>query len=378
MYFRLNPECYFIEGEHKGAIYDLIEGDIYSLTPEESQIIKKCEDNGIIDEDEEFLSNIKNNCLGNFYDEKVYIEKLRVGSPIEEYQPGRPPSLTRAFLEINNTCESNCWYCGNNGINRSSGCVGCNVWNENGRELSIERWKKILDELYDLDCSIIYLSGGDLTLIWDKTKAILDYANGRFKNIYIILKNESFTDNIKEEIKDIAIPIIQTEDPADIKGEYLYHLIIEQDDIDNLPDIPYDVALEVVSKNFKVLKPTSPLTSKTKIPKTDVYTFSRNKKIHSCLGNSLTITWKGDVLPCPMMRKHVLGNICDAGLYTVFQENKEGIEKFWNLCLDTVQRCKSCEFKYACNECRALEESLTENLKGKYLCNYEPSTGIWL
>ena len=155
MYFRLNPECYFVKGKKCGAIYNLIEGNRYALDQKESEIVDSYErNNSIKREDEEFLKKLKELCLGNFYVKRVYIEKLRLSSPIEESQPGHPPQLNRAFLEINNSCNRNCWFCGYHGIKRSWGCMGCNKWEEDGETLTTERWKEILDELKDLDCNM--------------------------------------------------------------------------------------------------------------------------------------------------------------------------------------------------------------------------------
>lgn len=77
--------------------------------------------------------------------------------------------------------------------------MGCNKWNENGRPLSIERWKEVIDELKDLNCMDIFITGGDLTLEWDRTIDILDYTNRKFTNIYITLHRQSLSiDKINE------------------------------------------------------------------------------------------------------------------------------------------------------------------------------------
>jgi len=65
-------------------------------------------------------------------------------------------------------------------------------------------------------------------------------------------------------------------------------------------------------------------------------------------------------------------------LSTVIEKGWEEINKFWELNLDKIEKCTSCEFRYACNDCRALEESLTGRFNGKILCNYNPKEGTWL
>jgi len=380
MYFRLNPECYFIKGCRCGAIYDLIEGNIYALDSEETKIVESCEKNKIVEKENEFLRNLKKLCLGNFYDKIVYIEKIRLGSPIEENQPGHPPQLNRAFLEINNSCSRNCWFCGYHGIKRSWGCMGCNKWNEDGETLTTERWREIIDELKDLDCKGIFITGGDLTLAWDKTMDILDYADGKFERTYITLHEQSFSEKIAKDLTNKAQPTIQAEKLDSIQSEDLIFLLtVRPEEFKNLKDINgKNVMIDFVSEDFSSLPPDMPLTSKRKIAKESMYQFFHNIKYHPCISNTLTISHTGNVLPCPMMRDHVLGNVRDRELYTIFEKGKEEIDKFWNLTLDNIEKCRDCEFRYACNDCRALEEKLTGKLTGKRLCNYEPKEGKWI
>jgi hypothetical protein len=158
MYFRLNPECYLIRGVTLGAIYDLIDRKIYALTQQETELITSCENNKAVRCEEEFFITLKRLCLGNFYKNKIYMQKLRAGSPLKESDRD-PPALHRVFLEINNLCNRDCWFCGYHGIKRSSGCMGCNKWKENGEVLDVGRWKQIADELKDLDCRDIFITG---------------------------------------------------------------------------------------------------------------------------------------------------------------------------------------------------------------------------
>ena len=100
MYFRLNPECYFIKGECRSAIFDLIEGEIYALNEQDTGLVSSFEANNPVDVDNEFLIELKRLCLGNFYSRSVYIQKIRIGSPRSENQINIPPSLARGFIEM--------------------------------------------------------------------------------------------------------------------------------------------------------------------------------------------------------------------------------------------------------------------------------------
>lgn len=352
MYFRLNPECYFVKGKARGAVYDLIEGDIYSLEPEETEIIERAERNENI-EMSDLLKKMEDLHIGKFYERPVYIEKLRVGSPIEEYQPGHPPGINRAFLEISNSCTRDCWFCGGQ---RSLGCMGCNVWPQDG-EMSTKRWIELIDQLVDLGCKELFISGGDLTP-WERTENVLDYAKTKAK-IYVKIHKDFL-----REMEGIT-PVIQldiNDEPPETDGFFI--LTTEG----FIPDSLLERSMVDYVSNFP---------SKRKIPKTNLYQFFHNSKLHPCLGGSITITCNGNVIPCPMLREKVIGNVEKEELYDLFGEKKEEIEKYWNLTLDHVEKCKMCEFRYACTDCRALEKKLTGDLYGKKLCNYDPEKGKW-
>lgn len=378
MYFRLNPECYYIKGDRSGAIYDLIEGDIYALSPLESRTIEDCEENGTVDPKDPFLCELKQRTVGNFYEKKVYIEKLRLGSPIADFQLDRPPVLTRAFLEIGNSCDQACWYCGCHGVSRSMGCLGCNTWDEEGTPVDTPRWKELIDELRRLNCMSLYIKGGDLTKDWGKTREILEYANTQFASVFVIGHRDHFSKEACDYLGNKANLILQTDSISDINTRHHYLLTSDYQKSHELSGtIPANVMVDIVSRNFDPLLPDSPLCSKKKVLKTNLGQFTHNNKLHPCLANSVTITWNGEVLPCPMMRKQSLGNIGDRKLWTFFRGTEDSIQKFWNISLNSLNKCSKCEFRYTCTDCRALEVAKTGDLYSKVLCNYDPSKGTW-
>jgi len=236
LYFRLNPECYFIRGVECGAIFDLIENKIYALNQKETQMVTLMEKDEPVRQDEEFLDELMRLRLGNYYRSRMYIQKLRIGSPLEN--PGLPPQLDRAFLGLNNSCNRNCWFCGYYGMRRSLGCLGCNKWKENGRALGVEKWKEIIDGLKDLDCKDIYITGGDLALSWKKAIDVLDYAHGKFNDIYIILHYQSISSEMVQSLENRAKIIVQSEvskNPG-FNGSFTL-LVVSPDDLEHASTI---------------------------------------------------------------------------------------------------------------------------------------------
>lgn len=330
-------------------------------------------------DNEKFLDGLKQLRLGNFYRNRTYIQKLRLGSPSKESEMD-PPLLYRAFLEINNSCNRNCWFCGFYGIKRSLGCMGCNKWQNNGRSLSMERWKKVIDELKYLDCRDIFITGGDLTLVWDSVKEILNYTESKFSNIYIILHQQSLSSDKIIDLADKANIIVQIEEFKNIE---LYNsAILSIVKPENWRDIcgieSKNIMNDFIIEDGNSFSSTMPIISKRKISAASMFNFLNNIEYHPCLGHTLTICNNGDVIPCPMMRGHIFGNIRNRALYTVFERSWDKISKFWKLNLDKIEKCTACEFRYTCADCRALEESLTGKLEGKMLCSYNPNEGVWL
>lgn len=378
MYFRLNPECYYIQGAKNGAIYDLIEGNIYALTPEESKKIEACEENREVDPQDPFLWDLRQQVVGNFFEKKVYIEKIRLGSPIAEYQEMLPPVLKSAVLEIGNACDRSCWFCGYSGTSRSRGCLGCNIWNEDGAPVGIDRWKELIRELSRLRCESLVIKGGDLTREWEKTHEILDYATEHCRSVYVIGHREHFSKNHLDYLEAKAGLILQIDSLAQVENGKSCLLPLDYTHSPALSgEIPGNVMVDMVSRTFSPLKSGSSLTSKKKIPKTNLPQFTHNNGLHPCLANSVTITWRGEVLPCPMMRNFSLGSIHDRKLWTFFRNKTGDIQSFWNISLNSLSRCSRCEFRLACSDCRALEAAITGDLKGKVLCDYDPSHGTW-
>jgi radical SAM protein with 4Fe4S-binding SPASM domain len=379
MHFRLNPECYLIVGGARGAIYDLIDEKIYDLNQHETKLVIHCEKNKPVRGDEELLCDLKQRRLGNFYSNIPYIQKLRAGSPYLENE-GDPPALYRAFLEINNECNRDCWFCGYHGIKRSLGCIGCNKWDESGETLGQERWKEIIDELKDLDCRDIYITGGDLTLVWDRAIEILDYAKGKFKNIYMTLHQRSLSPGKINYLNKKANLIIQTDDPSAVQvTDFAILLIVTPESWKAVDDIRgKNMRLDFVIKDKSILSNDIPIISKKKILPVNLFQFQNNLEYHPCLGHTLAINYNGKVTPCPMMRKYSFGVVGDKELYTVFQAQWETINKFWKLNLNEIEKCTGCEFRYSCDDCRALEDSLTGRLTGKMLCSYNPTEGDWM
>lgn len=368
MYFRLNPECYFIKGVKLGAIYDIIDCEIYHLDETETELLRNAEKNIPIS-DNSFFNTLNEKCLGNFYESPPYIQKLREGSRNMFDELDLPILIENVFLEITNKCNLTCSFCGDI-VKRSKGCMGCNKFNnEKDTNLNLSKIMEVIDDLGRLKCQNLFIKGGDLTLNWDITLKVIDYAKDKFLNVIITLHESQYCEEIFSEIKDKVKVIVQVDTINNVENLDKSCLILlmsydggDLSDLYNEYFIEQDFIFDDDVKNFT-------------FPSTDYHNFTKNLEYHPCLANSLAIASNGDVLPCIMMRTDILGNIYENRVYEIIHNNFKYIDNFWRLNLDKINRCKNCEFRYACDDCRALEKSKNNKLFSKTTCKYNPDVG---
>jgi radical SAM protein with 4Fe4S-binding SPASM domain len=104
----------------------------------------------------------------------------------------------------------------------------------------------------------------------------------------------------------------------------------------------------------------------------DAYQF--NKVCNSCWGHKIAITKDGKIRPC-IYSDIVIADVCDI-------DKKETIDKilsYWFITKDRVERCKDCEFKYVCNDCREIAQRANNGnlFAANPDCKYNPYTGEW-
>ncbi len=98
--------------------------------------------------------------------------------------------------------------------------------------------------------------------------------------------------------------------------------------------------------------------------------FHYSRIYHPCWRGELAISADGNVFPCVFTRKMSLGNIKSKRLSDIVFEQKETT---WKINLDKIEKCKDCEFRYACMDCRALSIGNGLGLYGAPIrCNYDP------
>lgn len=95
---------------------------------------------------------------------------------------------------------------------------------------------------------------------------------------------------------------------------------------------------------------------------------------NTCLNRKIAIDAEGNIKNCPSM-KESFGNIRDTTLEEAI--NKSGFKKYWNIKKDEITKCKDCEFRHVCTDCRAYIDSPEDIYSAPLKCGYNPYTCEW-
>jgi SPASM domain peptide maturase of grasp-with-spasm system len=95
---------------------------------------------------------------------------------------------------------------------------------------------------------------------------------------------------------------------------------------------------------------------------------------NTCLNRKISIDENGEIKNCPSMAKS-WGNIKDTKLIDVV--NNPEFQKLWHIKKDEITKCKDCEFRHICTDCRAYIDNPDDIYSAPLKCGYDPYTGVW-
>lgn len=95
---------------------------------------------------------------------------------------------------------------------------------------------------------------------------------------------------------------------------------------------------------------------------------------NSCLNRKIAIDACGAIKNCPGMTES-FGNIRDTTLAEAIA--KPGFKKYWNVTKDQITKCKDCEFRHICTDCRAYLDIPGDPFSAPLKCGYDPYTCTW-
>lgn len=102
--------------------------------------------------------------------------------------------------------------------------------------------------------------------------------------------------------------------------------------------------------------------------------FTESLHHNTCLNRKISIDSEGNIKNCPSMPKSY-GNIRDIKLIDVV--NNPDFQKVWHIKKDEISKCKDCEFRHICTDCRAYIENPADQFSAPLKCGYNPYTCEW-
>lgn len=106
----------------------------------------------------------------------------------------------------------------------------------------------------------------------------------------------------------------------------------------------------------------------------DEFFYSFNKEYNSCWGQKLAVTKDGKMRPC-IYSTIELGDLKTDPVGPVIQKLSE---EYWKITKDKIEKCKDCELRYACFDCREIAYRAGGDLHAPFPnCKYDPYKGGW-
>jgi len=106
----------------------------------------------------------------------------------------------------------------------------------------------------------------------------------------------------------------------------------------------------------------------------NIATFTESLAFNTCLNRKIGIDTKGYIKNCPSMKKS-FGHIKDTALADAVAQ--PDFKKYWTLAKDSISKCKDCEFRHVCTDCRAYLDEPANIYSAPLKCGYDPYTNTW-
>ena len=409
-FFFLSDGKVLVDGAKNSIVLDLADSKIYRLNASAKRIIQLGEKGLKVGETTEKLSaDIEASEVYSFLDELSGKGLIQISPSSKKQCIEEKPCFGLDFLwiEVTSRCNLHCVHCYAEASEKMQ---------LDG--LSSNEIKKVISQAAELGCRRLQFTGGEATLRKD-LKNLIEHAktegfefieiftNGTLleedmikflaeKGIHVALSIYSYRPETHDAITKVKgsyertigslklllaygvstrcaiVAMKQNEEELDGTTHYLAKLGV----LDRSPDPirpsgrgkTMDNVPEKYMRRFMRTKPVFLVSQKT---------YYRNRQMNSCWFGKLAITNSGDVLPCVFSRDQIAGNVKEQDLANIVKS--ERMMNFWTLTKDKIEKCKDCEYRYVCEDCRPLAYGFENNLFGKSpRCTYDPYSGEWM
>jgi radical SAM protein with 4Fe4S-binding SPASM domain len=410
LYYRLHDYCKLIQGAARGAIYNFRTGQVFSINHGAVQLLLACNNSTL-----EKILDI------NFPDNKPWVDFLDrlTAMDIGAYylnnvpEPHNTASFEEAtaklnflWLEITSNCNNKCLHC----YATSGPCV-------NNDQVPHERWLSLISEARRAGAAALQLIGGEPLMYPKWRELVLKACEAGYDYIEIFtnatLIDDSAVDFFKQHGINIATTIYannaETHDKVTLHpGSFdktmtavkkllaakvslrIASIIMKPNEHEarNIMQLLTELGVEPTPPD--VVRPTGRGNDKDLLPSfyfkppvtppfyTEQNEFMMARQFNSCLAGKIAVTANGEVIPCIFARDQVCGNILTTSLADIV--NGRPLRQYWRTTKDQVDKCKDCEYRYACADCRPLAQGTDSGkrwLACTANCAYNPYKGKW-
>lgn len=390
----LGRDLWLVEGAIRWAIYDLEKGTIIQITRWAGNFLKRTiELSGSI-QDKILVLQKKAQQIYKIIHAESSVERL-FDKPID--QDFAFPNYM-IWIEVTDTCNQKCLQCYTKSIVR-------------GNVLNQEVLRKLIIQASQLKFEQIQFTGGE-PFLYPNLWHFIDYARelGSIPLIEIYSNLTLITDKDVELMKKYNTKIATTllgscpdvhDECTTVKGSFNNFI----ENIRKVRDAGIEFRVGVVRMpenqgdmtRIEALMREEGLISKEKsyapddvrpVGRGEEYPVSASEQssglyLHidrkffnmayqwnTCWGGELAVTSKGDVLPCIFARDQIMGNVH----YQDLQKIVYGpAQKYWSIVSSKIDKCRNCEYRFACIDCRVLSLKAGKGFHGEpQRCNYDP------
>jgi radical SAM protein with 4Fe4S-binding SPASM domain len=391
--YEINDNVVYVKGVARGAIYNFSTGKVFSINSEACKIIEEYirTQNRV-----PFLDDLeKNGLIGNDF------------TPREYSFPEIKKELQFIWLELTEACNLRCIHC-------YEGDEHKDVAQE---RLSFEQWLSILDQLKQLKCKNIEFIGGEPT-VYPHFFDLLRYACSIGHKVDIYSNLQHFSDELVDFIKQNKITVhfsiygsnsqvhdtITGRQGSFEKTLYWAKKLVaagirivpaitimrqNQDDYDNtvhllesigmsLDTLSIDIPRSTTKRSCGYLAPSPQAARLAYKTRPNFFAskrmFDMAQMVNTCLFGKFCIQPNGNVSPCEFCRDIICGNTKNQSIEEILQS--EQLNELWFLDYSKIEKCHSCEYRFACKDCR-MTSSYKDIYKKSIRCFYDPELGEW-
>ena len=399
----LNQSVYFVPGAYCGAIYDLVHKKVFSVNSAACDIIRSLRNGGRVSD------------VATRYRSKLVAEGLlRKDGYVNELSDAELEfaehrgALDLAWLEVTQACNLKCVHCYEGQEHRDVTSV-----------LDINRWMDVVNQLSELGVGNVVLIGGEPTLYGQLPVLISALSAKEIRTTMITnatylprdlvdlvaRTNTSVRISVYGHCASVHDAITQTPGSFERTMSNLKILLSEKVTINinvvimrenetHLHEIQTFVKnLGVSGCKFDVIRCVYGVGIEQHLPVTQAslrlgrrckpeFSITKDRfwdavRYNTCWNRKIAICNDGKVFPCVFARTVPAGNVLDSSIGEILNSSK--LQECWSLNLDKIDKCRQCEFRYACKDCRPVAMSVRNCKTDKSpICCYDPERGVWV